>query len=180
MSAKFSLYEDFSHGLVPRFNSLGELAPKKLTLIQAGELKNSLVSARSAKEYSVQSNGATDHEGLRSPVMEHGDLHEDQILARLGTGLYLSNLHYLNWSDQSGGRITGMTRYACFWVEDGKIVSPIENLRWDDSLFTLLGSELEAVTSHRALEADVGTYERRNISAVQVPGILLSKMSFTL
>ena len=31
------------------------------------------------------------------------------------------NLHYLNWSDNIGGRITGMTRYACFWVENGEI-----------------------------------------------------------
>ena len=52
-------------------------------------------------------------------------------MKKIDTGLYLGNLHYLNWSDNIGGRITGMTRYACFWVEDGEIVAPIENMRFE-------------------------------------------------
>ena len=180
MSPLFSLSEDFTGGVVPRFNDLGELAPELLPLITRGELKNTLISARTGKEYGLSSNGAGANEGLRSPVVAAGDLKEDQILDRLGTGLYLSNLHYLNWSDQPGGRITGMTRYACFWVENGKILAPIENLRWDDSLFTLFGEKLEAVTAHRALEPEVGTYLARQLGATLIPGMLVSEMNFTL
>ncbi len=40
------------------------------------------------------------------------------------------------------GEITGMTRYACFWVEKGEIVAPIENLRFDDYLYRFLGEGL--------------------------------------
>jgi len=112
--------------------------------------------------------------------MGGGSLKEADILETLGTGVYLSNLHYLNWSDMIGGRITGMTRYACFWVEDGKIVAPIENMRFDDSIYSFLGEKLEAVTEKLHINPDVGTYEGRELSAIVCPGVLLKSFSLTL
>lgn len=179
-SPLFNLVEDFSAGEMPRFNAEGELAPLTLPLIADGKLLNSLVSSRTAQEYKVNSNGASGSESLRSPHVKPGSLKEEDVLKALGEGLYLSNLHYLNWSDQSGGRITGMTRYACFWVEDGKIVAPIENMRWDDSLFHFFGSELESLTSNTAYLPETGTYVRRTLGGSRVPGAMLKKMEFTL
>jgi predicted Zn-dependent protease len=43
-------------------------------------------------------------------------------LKTLGTGVYISDLHYLNYSDRQACRMTGMTRFACLWVEDGELV----------------------------------------------------------
>jgi len=180
LSPLFSLSEDFGSGFTPRFNGNGEVAPEKSDLIVAGELKQTLVSTRTAKEYGVESNFASEGEELRAPSMQTGDLDESDILAELGTGVYLSNLHYLNWSDRIGGRITGMTRYACFWVEDGKIVAPIENMRFDDSIYNFLGENLEAVTSKAQVNPDVGTYEGRELSAVICPGVLLKSFALTL
>lgn len=179
-SAKFSLSEDFDLGFVPRFNSEGELAPARLPLIAEGKLANTLVSSRSAREYGVSGNAAELHEGLRSPSVQAGSLPMDQVLARLQTGLYLSQLHYLNWSDQPGGRVTGMTRYACFWVENGQIVAPIENMRWDDTLFSLLGTALEELTAEREVMPEVSTYDHRQLGGALLPGALLSEMRFTL
>jgi predicted Zn-dependent protease len=180
LSSKFSLYEDFSGGRSPRFNHEGELAPERMPLIESGQLSNSLVNSRSAKEYGVNSNGAGPHENLRSPAMAPGTLCEIDVLATLGTGLYLSNLHYLNWSDRPGGRITGMTRFACFWVEGGKIVSPIENMRFDDTLFDLFGDSLAEVLERRTDIPETLTYGMRQLGGASVPGMLVSKMSFTL
>lgn len=180
LSPKFSLDEDFRGGETPRFNELGELAPAHLPLIGNGELRNTLVSARTAREYGVPSNAATEDETLRSPSVTEGALEESEILAALDTGVHLSNLHYLNWSDQSLGRVTGMTRYACFWVENGRIVAPIENMRWDDSIFSLFGDALAELTRRRSLLPNVHTYERRSLGAVLTPGALLSKLAFTI
>lgn len=179
-SRKFSLTEDFSSGRVPRFNAEGELSPERVELIREGKLVSTLVSARSAREYGVTANGAVAGESLRSPVVSGGTLDPARALARLGTGLWLSNLHYLNWSDQQGGRITGMTRYACFWVENGQIVAPIENLRFDDTLFSLFGDALEDFSSRPELQAEVGTYEMRQLGGIECPGMLVSSMKFTL
>ncbi|NJK42216.1 MAG: TldD/PmbA family protein, partial [Acaryochloridaceae cyanobacterium SU_2_1] len=146
LSSQFTLRENFSLGWVPRFNSLGEVAPPEVMLVEAGRLVNSLVNARTAKEYGVSSNAASGDEGMRAPDLAPGTLKPEEVLNELGTGLYLSNLHYLNWSDRSGGRITGMTRYACFWVENGEIIAPIQDLRFDDSLYSFLGENLENLT----------------------------------
>ena len=180
LSPCFSLTEDFSNGTVPRFNGMGEVAPEKLPLIVSGALKNTLVSSRSEKEYKVPSNYATSDESLRSPVMSSGNISEEQILSSIDKGVYLSNLHYLNWSDKIGGRVTGMTRYACFWVENGEIIAPIENMRFDDTIYNIFGDNLEDTTDKLHLVPDVGTYEGRNLGGVHCPGIMLSAFSLTL
>ncbi len=180
LSPLFSLSEDFTAGRVPRFNDKAEVAPERIDLIERGELKTCLVSSRTASEYGLQSNQAAEGEYLRSAVMATGELAEQDVLQALGTGVYLSNLHYLNWSDVHGGRITGMTRYACFWVEDGEIVGPIENMRWDDSFYHFFGENLEAVTSQSQLNPDVGTYGGRELGGTECPGILLSSFALTL
>jgi predicted Zn-dependent protease len=180
LSPMFTFAEDFRNGLVPRFNKLGEVSDEHIELITHGELKSCLISSRTAKEYSLQSNFANKGEELRSPVMACGDLPESEVLQALGTGVYISNLHYLNWSDLAGGRITGMTRYACFWVEDGVIRAPIENMRFDDSFYHFFGDNLQAVTHESYINPDVGSYGGRALGMMQCPGILLSSFALTL
>lgn len=180
LSPLFGFTEDFRVGLVPRFNGNGEIAPEQLSLIENCTLKNTLISTRTAKEYGKISNNANDGESLRSPVMKTGTLDQNDILQKLGTGIYLSNLHYLNWSDNIGGRITGMTRYACFWVENGEIVAPIETMRFDDSLYNFFGDNLEEVDNIAKLNPDVETYDGRSLGGVVCPGILLKSFSLTL
>ena len=180
LSDKFHLQENFGHGLVPRFNEWGEMAPLELPLIESGELVNALVSDRTAKEYGLVANGASGSEGLRSPEISPGRLAQEQVLAALGTGLYVSNLHYLNWSDRPTGRITGMTRYACFWVENGEIVTPIENLRFDESLYRFWGESLLELTEFQEFIPEVGTYGGRALGGCWVPGMLVEDFMYTL
>lgn len=180
LSPLLSLSENFIHGNVPRFNDLGEVAPEYLPIISNGKLVNTLVSSRSAKEYSKNANGAGSGETMRSPEVATGNLAEADILKRLDTGLYLSNLHYLNWSDRTGGRITGMTRYACFWVENGEFIAPIENLRFDDSIYDFFGDNLEDFTDFWEFIPDTGTYEKRSLGGIFAPGMLVQKFTFTL
>lgn len=179
-SPKFTLSENFALGLTPRFNSLGELAPECLELIHQGRLKTFLISSRSAQEFKVEGNQAGEGEIPRSLEMAPGTLKRDQILKELGTGLYLSNLHYLNWSDRQNARITGMTRYACFWVENGEIVAPIADLRFDESLYDCLGDQLLAVTDFQEIDPQTGTYSARSLGGRKVPGLLVQSFKFTL
>lgn len=180
LSTHFSMRENFDMGLTHRFNSLGELAPSQLELITNGELKNYLISSRSAMEYGVTANAADTGEYPRALEILPGQLKKENILKELGTGLYLSNLHYLNWSDRMNARITGMTRYACFWVENGEIVAPIADLRFDESLYDCLGSNLVAVTDFQEVDPMVSTYESRAFGGKKIPGMLIKDFKFTL
>ena len=180
LSPLLNIAEDFTDGLVPRFNTYGELSPAHLRLVSEGKLESFLVSSRTALEYGLRSNFAQDGEALRAPCLAGGDLEEADILERLGTGVYISNLHYLNWSDRVGGRITGITRFACFWVEQGKIVSPIENMRFDDTLYSFFGENLEALTRQVEVFPDVSTYFKRQVGGIQAPGMLVKAFRLTL
>ena len=184
LSPQLSLRENFALGLTPRFNALGEMAPMELALIERGELRNLLVGARSAKEYGVPSNGAEENpfvgEAPRSAELAGGELDEARVLAQLGSGVYLSNLHYLNWSDRHSARVTGMTRYACFWVEGGEIVAPMRDLRFDESLYRALGTNLVALTRETHVMPETGTYFCRNLGGMKVPGMLIDDFRFTL
>jgi predicted Zn-dependent protease len=180
LSPKFSLRENFHLGTVPRFNDLGEVAPVEVPIISAGHLTHTLVSSRTAKEYGVPSNAAAGSEGMRAAEILPGQLAAEEIVQQLDTGLYLSNLHYLNWSDRSGGRITGMTRFACFWVEKGVIRQPIKDLRFDESLYSFWGENLEAITDFQELVPEVDTYEARSLGGAKVPGMLVQDFTFTL
>lgn len=180
LSVLFNLDQDFSLGVEPAFNSQGELAPEKLRLIKNGELANTLVSSRTAKQYEIEGNGAPDWENLRSASIGSGELAEADAFKALGTGIYVSNFHYLNWSETASARVTGMTRFSCLWVEDGQIKGPIKDMRWDDSIYNILGKNLEALTKERHLIVESSTYEGRECGGSLLPGILLKSLSFTL
>ncbi|MDX9957734.1 MAG: metallopeptidase TldD-related protein [Spirochaetia bacterium] len=176
----FGVSQDFGLGVEPAFNEDGELAPQGLRLIDGGKLANTLVCSRTAKQYDLVSNNAPESEEARSIAIDAGDLPEADALTALGTGVYISNFHYLNWSDPATARVTGMTRFACLWVEDGRIVGPMKDMRWDESLYELFGSNLERVTKERHLVVENLTYDQRMVGGSLVPGILVNGLNFTL
>ncbi len=180
LSPLLTISEDFELGLGPQFNGLGEKSPPCLSVIQHGQIKNLLTSTKTAIEFGVDSNLADEEEGFRSMNIGTGGLKRDRILAELNTGLFISNLHYLNWSNPMEARITGMTRYACFWVQNGEIQGPIVDLRFDDTLFDLWGSELESVTEFSDIEPQTSTYFQRQLGGKRTPGMIIKKMKFTL
>jgi predicted Zn-dependent protease len=112
--------------------------------------------------------------------MAPGGLDEREALPALDTGLHVSNLWYLNYSDRSAGRITGMTRFATFWVEGGRIVAPVTPMRFDDSIYRMLGSELLELTRKAEMLPDPSTYGERSTASARLPGALLKQMRFTL
>lgn len=179
LSPLLHLQEQVSGSLTPGFSSEG-YPRRDLELIRAGQPQDTLVSARSAAEYGLPANGAGPWESPESLAMAGGALAQTDILARLGSGLYIGNLWYLNYSDRPAARITGMTRFASFWVEDGQIQAPLASMRFDDSLYDLLGSQLEGLTRERELSLSTRTYHERHNGSTLLPGALLSRLTLTL
>ena len=180
LSQKVTLTENIGEGVAPAFQAEGFIRPAAVTLISGGKLGDALTSPRTAKEYSLAANGAGGDESPQSLDMAAGPLPESEVLAKLGTGLYISNLWYLNFSDRPAGRITGMTRFATFWVENGKIVAPVTPMRFDDSVYRILGESLVELTRERELLPDSSTYGERQTASARLPGALLSSLRFTL
>jgi len=175
-----SISEDIAGGVAPDFQAAGFRRPDSVSLIDRGRFAGHLVSPRSAQEYGVDTNGADDGEYPTAIAMAPGDLPTDDILSELGTGLYVGNLWYLNFSDRSACRTTGMTRFGTFWVEDGEIVAPIDVLRFDDTAFHLLGDRLVGLTDTAETILDSSTYVERSTESLRLPGALVEEMTFTL
>ncbi|MEX3774306.1 TldD/PmbA family protein [Pseudomonas sp. MYb118] len=174
-----SVDEQVSGSLSPAFSDEG-YPRSELKLITEGRGDAQLVNSRSAAEYGLTANGASSYESPSALNMAAGTLPEAEVLKQLGSGLYISNLWYLNFSDQPAARLTGMTRFATFWVENGEIQAPVSTMRFDDSAFSLLGSQLEALTSERELLLSASTYSQRATASALLPGALVSKLTLTL
>jgi predicted Zn-dependent protease len=179
-SPMVSFTEDTAGGVAPPFNEDGFVRPAAVPLVVEGRAGDALVSPRSAQEFGVPTNGASSWEAPESFAMAPGTLAAADALAALGTGLSVGNLWYTNYSDRSACRITGMTRFATFWVEDGELVAPVSVLRFDDTLYRLFGDRLEALTDRAELILDQSTYEHRSTGSLRVPGALVSEMTYTL
>jgi predicted Zn-dependent protease len=180
LASEIRFSENVAEGVAPGFQAEGFVKPAVVPLISDGKLADALISPRSAKEYGLATNAANSGESPESLDMAAGSLAEHDVLQALDRGLYISNLWYLNFSDRPAGRITGMTRFATFWVEGGRIVAPVAPLRFDESVYRLLGETLVDLTRERELLPDSSTYGERQTSSVRLPGALVRALRFTL
>jgi len=180
LDSRISLEENIAGGIAPGFGCSGFLRPDSVSLFREGALVGSLISPRSAKEFGVATNGAAGSEAPDSLDLAAGVHESAALLADLDTGIWINNLWYLNYSDRSACRITGMTRFAAFWVEQGEIVAPIDVMRFDDTLYRILGEGLVGLSADRELIMDPGTYGGRSTSSVRLPGALVEDFVLTL
>lgn len=180
MAKGVSISENTAQGVAPDFEESGFIRPARVDLIKDGKYAECLVSPRSAKEYDVPTNGASEGESPESIEMAGGTLPEADALKRLGTGVWIGNLWYLNYSDRSACRTTGMTRFATFWVEGGEVKAPLDVMRFDETIYRALGENLVGLTAEREMLLDDNTYFRRSTSSARLPGALIEDFQFTL
>ena len=173
-----TVHENTRDGMAPDFSPYGFVKPETVTLIENGTHHGALVSPRSAKEYDVPTTAGD--EFPEALDIDGGELAADSVLETLGTGLYIKTLWYLNYSDRPAGRITGMTRFATFWVENGAIVDPVNVMRFDETVYRAQGSELEGLTREREFFPSTHTYFARRTDSIRLPGALVNRFRLTL
>jgi predicted Zn-dependent protease len=174
------LAEDTSRGIAAAFTADGFTKPPAVDLVRDGQAAGTLNSPRSARQYGLPANGAGSDETPESLSLSPGTLAHDDVLHALDTGLYVSNLWYLNYSDRQACRMTGMTRFACFWVEDGRLVAPLPVMRFDDSFLRMFGDGLVALTDRAERIPESSTYGGRQLSSLTTPGALVEGWRLTL
>jgi predicted Zn-dependent protease len=180
LSPMITIAENIADGLAPAFQGEGFVRPAKTPLIVNGAYAGSLASPRTAAEFATAHNGAEDDEAPLALDMAPGTLADDAVLRALGTGVHIGNLWYLNYSDRNACRMTGMTRFATFWVENGAIVAPVDVMRFDDSVYRFLGGNLVALTAAREWRLSTDTYDARSTRAMHLPGALIDDFRLTL
>ncbi len=180
LHASVTMSENTAGGVAPDFTPEGFIKPGTVHMIEAGKYKDCLTCPRSAKEYNVTHNAANTHEIPESFEMGSGEIPGDDVIRMVDNGIYINNVWYLNYSDVTGCRITGMTRFACFLVENGKIAAPINVMRFDETVYRMLGQNLIGFTQDRDFIISAETYGNRSSESYRLPGALIRDFTFTL
>ncbi|RKZ30771.1 hypothetical protein DRQ36_04370 [bacterium] len=81
----------------------------------------------------------TEPDPLLYPIFMSGeDKSIDDLIAGCEKGLLVKRLWYIRYVDRKELLLTGMTRDGFFLIENGKIVTPVKNLRFNESPIVFL------------------------------------------
>ncbi|MHC4471588.1 MAG: TldD/PmbA family protein [Planctomycetota bacterium] len=111
---------------------------RDVTWIENGTL-TSLVTTRYWAQHTDRPH--TPYPGTFS--VEGTDVSTEELLSRIDRGLYITRFWYTRFVDPMALLLTGMTRDALFLIEDGKIVSGVKHLRYNDSVLRILENVVE-------------------------------------
>lgn len=101
-----------------------------VTWVEKGVLKNLNYSAAYARRVKKQPTPASLNNSL---VMEGTDMSIDDMVKSTRRGLLVTFFWYIRSVDQETLLNTGMTRDGLFLIENGEIVGPVQNFRWNMS-----------------------------------------------
>ena len=102
--------------------------------------------------------------------MAPGDATPEALIASVERGVYVTRFHYVNIEDPVRAVLTGMTRDGTFLIEDGKLTSPLRNLRFTQSAVEAL-SHVGGVSTERTMVGEEG--------GAFAPYLLLDRFAFT-
>ncbi len=113
---------------------------KKLTIVQNGILKNIAYDSYYAKRYKMKNTGhALPAPNTAGPIPLHlyikpGNKTRGEMIKSVKRGLLVTRLWYVRVLNPKTLNVTGMTRDGTFLIEKGKIVKPVKNLRFNQSI----------------------------------------------
>lgn len=106
------------------------LAAKPITWVEKGVVKNLFYDRFWAQRQKKDPTGTTPQMSL---VMEGGTMSMDEMIRTTKRGLLITFFWYIRPVDQMTLLNTGMTRDGLFLIENGEIVGPVQNFRWNES-----------------------------------------------
>lgn len=71
-------------------------------------------------------------------VMAGGTASEEELIAGVERGVYVQRFWYTRLVDRTDGTFTGVTRDACFLIENGRLADPLEGMRFTESVLSCL------------------------------------------
>ena len=106
------------------------LAAKPVTWVEKGVVKNLFYDRFWAER---QKKAPTITSPNMSLVMEGGSMSVEEMIKSTKRGLLVSFFWYIRPVDNMTLLNTGMTRDGLFLIENGEIVAPVQNFRWNES-----------------------------------------------
>ena len=172
-------------GTLPRAFDAEGVPKAPLPLIQDGVAHAVAHDTRSAARagtastgHALAAGGAGWGAAPTNMVMVGGGAEDEAELCHgIERGIYVTRLWYVNPVRPKETLLTGVTRDGTFLIEDGTVTTPVEDLRFTDSVLRMLGG-VEALTRDTRLVSEGEFYGRRFASGVVAPGARLASMRF--
>ncbi|MEM1553461.1 MAG: TldD/PmbA family protein [Thermoproteota archaeon] len=136
---------------------------QRTVIIENGVLKNYLHNSRTAR---VAGTSSTGNAGIIYPhpwniIIKPGNVKEEDMLQKLGKGLFLTNSWYQRYQNYKTGDFSTIVRDGAFYVEDGEIKYPVKGCRISDNLQRII-SNIELLSDRlypiKWWEVEVPTY----------------------
>ena len=129
---------------------------KSLVLIENGVAKSAVYDTALAKQWGKEPTGNALPPSSRSEgaapfdlVVEGGETSiEEMIKSSQRPTLWITKLHYLGMKHYQTATMTGVVQHGTFLIENGKVVAPVENLRFEESIPEAL-KRVEAMSPSR-------------------------------
>ena len=141
LGKNFTLTEEPFHKLLPgRPFDLEGIPRKQVKLVENGVLAGLVHDRVTAKKMKTKSTGhagpqpSPEGANVSSLVVKGDDATLDEMIRRSKRAILVTHFHYTNMVDVSRLVATGMTRDGTFFVENGKIVHPVRDMRFTQSL----------------------------------------------
>lgn len=162
VSESVSIWDD---GLDPRtivspFDSEG-VAKQRIDLVKNGIANAILYDSYAAHKEGKQSTGHAPWGRAHNLIMAPGDATVDEMIASTKRGLLVTRFHYTNIAHVMSASFTGMTRDGTFLIENGRITTPVKNLRFTQSI-------LEALSDTQMISRDLKLEDRVLAPAIKV------------
>lgn len=136
MDDKVTIYSDpFNPDLPgPTWNGEGEPL-EKTYWIQNGVVKN-----LSYSRYWAQKKGVASVPNPSNIIMEGGSTSLEEMIKSTERGILVSRLWYIRMVDPQSLLLTGLTRDGTYYIENGKIMFPVKNFRFNESPVIMLNN----------------------------------------
>ena len=155
------------------------VAKQRVPLIESGACRALVHDSKTAAIDGVSSTG----HALPAPnpwgpfpfnlSMAPGETPREELIGGLERGLLVTRFHYTNAVHPKQVKVTGMTKDGLFLVEDGRITSPVRNLRFTQSYLEALAAVDGVSRERRAVDGD------GYLGTIVVPALRIGAFDFT-
>ena len=171
MDPKVTIYSDPFNPDLPGSTWGGDgLSREKTLWIDKGVVKN-----LSYSRYWAQKKGVKPTPGPTNIIMEGGDATLEDLIKGTERGILVSRLWYIRMVDPQSLLLTGLTRDGTFYIENGKIMYPVKNFRFNESPVIMLNN-LEALgKTERSISVE--SYRSYMIPPMKIRDFTFSSLS---
>tara|TARA_R110001583_G_scaffold22377_5_gene83977 strand:+ start:10774 stop:12186 length:1413 start_codon:yes stop_codon:yes gene_type:complete len=181
-SDKFSIIDDpeDQNILFNRTVGLNGINRSVFPLITEGVLENMYYSVKEdCDRFGVELNNDISVAGLKVKTGNGPGSFDDMVKSCIKPTLFISYIHYMNFTNAAKGEFTGTSRFGTFLIEQGKITSHLTNQRINDSYHNIFNN-IEWLSSSLTHINTSDSYDMRNAASIACPlFVKINKVNIT-